>query len=122
MDLVSVRGGAKVRARGRLPSVWALALVAALPLGGCTSSSVPHALDPHPAADRLTLDRQRLQAEADTAVAIPGRRVCREQPLGLAERETQRGVVVRDAQGQWRVRTEAGAEAPALEAGWTPCR
>lgn len=98
-------------------SVRVLSLVAALSLAGCAS---PSAFDA-PAAARLVLDRQRLQAEADAAVAITGRRVCREQPLGLAERETQRGVVVRDAQGQWRVRTEAGTEGPALGAGWTPC-
>jgi hypothetical protein len=77
--------------------------------------------DTSAAALRLALDRERLQAEADAAVAIAGRRVCREQRLGLAERETERGVVLRDAQGQWRVRTEAGTEVSALGAGWAPC-
>jgi hypothetical protein len=88
-----------------------------LTITGCTSAPVSDTS----AAARLALDRERLQAEADAAVAITGRRVCRQQRLGLAERETERGVVVRDAQGQWRVRTAAGAEVPALGAGWVPC-
>ena len=106
-------------------SARVLALLAALSLAGCASPSVPDAPDLNPAhsatAARLALDRERLQAEADAAVAITGRRVCRQQRLGLAERETERGVVVRDAQGQWRVRTAAGTEVPALSAGWVPC-
>lgn len=102
-------------------SVRVLALVATLSLAGCASPSAPDALDVNPATARLALDRERLQAEADAAVAITGRRVCRQQRLGLAERETERGVVVRDAQGQWRVRTAAGTDAPALGAGWAPC-
>ncbi len=101
--------------------VWALTLVAALSLAGCASSSASEAPDRAPATARLALDRERLQAEADAAVAIAGRRVCRQQRLGLAERHTERGVVVRDAQGQWRVRTEAGTEVSALGAGWAPC-
>ena len=109
-------------------SARVLTLLAALSLAGCASPSVPDSPDlnpahpAHPAAARLALDRERLQAEADAAVAITGRRVCRQQRLGLAERETERGVVVRDAQGQWRVRTAAGAEVPALGTGWTICR
>jgi hypothetical protein len=100
---------------------WALTLVAALSLTGCASPSASEAPDRAPATARLALDRERLQAEADAAVSIAGRRVCRQQRLGLAERQTERGVVVRDAQGQWRVRTEAGTEVPALGAGWAPC-
>jgi hypothetical protein len=100
---------------------WALTLVAALSLAGCASPSASGTPDGAPAAARLALDRERLQAEADAAVSIVGRRVCRQQRLGLAERQTERGVVVRDAQGQWRVRTEAGTEVSALGAGWAPC-
>jgi hypothetical protein len=118
--VVSVR--VKVRAGHALTFAWALSLAAALSLAGCASpfaSNVP--ASDAPAVARLALDRERLQAEADAAVAITGRRVCRQQRLGLAERETERGVVVRDAQGQWRVRTEAGTEVSALGAGWAPC-
>jgi len=107
-----------VMARGS-SAVACLSLFLSLTVTGCTSAPVS---DTSAAALRLALDRERLQAEADAAVAITGRRVCRQQRLGLAERETERGVVVRDAQGQWRVRTAAGAEVPALGAGWTICR
>jgi hypothetical protein len=118
---------AKAGAVNGMTFAWALSLVAALSLAGCASPSASDASYGNPgnpansAAARLALDRERLQAEADAAVAIAGRRVCRQQRLGLAERQTERGVVVRDAQGQWRVRTEAGTEVPALGAGWTPC-
>lgn len=93
--------------------------VGTLSLAGCAGPAAP---DANRTAARLALDRERLQAEADAAVAVPGRRVCREQRLGLVEREIEHGVVLRDAQGQWRVRTEAGREGPALGAGWVPCR
>jgi hypothetical protein len=98
--------------------VACLSLFLSLTITGCTSAPVS---DTSAAALRLALDRERLQAEADAAVSIAGRRVCRQQRLGLAERQTERGVVVRDARGQWQVRTEAGTEVPALGAGWTPC-
>ena len=106
-----------VMARGS-SAVACLSLLLSLTITGCTSAPVSDTS----AAARLALDRERLQAEADAAVSITGRRVCRQQRLGLAERETERGVVVRDAQGQWRVRTAAGAEVPALGAGWMICR
>jgi hypothetical protein len=115
---------AKAGAGNGMTFAWALILVAALSLAGCASpsaSDAPYGNPGNPAAARLALDRERLQAEADAAVAIAGRRVCRQQRLGLAERQTERGVVVRDARGQWQVRTEAGTEVPALGAGWTPC-
>jgi hypothetical protein len=114
-----------MRAGNALTFACALSLAAALSLAGCASpfaAAVPASDAPAAAAaTRLALDRERLQAEADAAVTITGRRVCRQQRLGLAERKTERGVVVRDAQGQWRVRTAAGTEAPALGAGWMPC-
>jgi len=101
--------------------IIAVAFAAALTLAvaGCASRPEP---DPAQAAARLAVDRERLQAEADGAVAVIGRGVCRERRLGLAEREVERGVVLRDAQGRWRVRTDAGAEGPAQGAGWAPCR
>jgi len=115
----SVQASAQAKARPgtALTFAWALSLAAALSLAGCASPPAANV----PAAARLALDRERLKAEADAAVAIAGRRVCRQQRQGLAERQTERGAVVRDGQGQWRVRTEAGAEVPALGAGWTPC-
>ena len=99
-------------------AVACLSLLLSLTMAGCTSAPVS---DTSAATLRRALDRERLQAEADAAVAITGRRVCRQQRLGLAERETERGVVLRDARGQWRVRTEAGTEVSALGAGWAPC-
>jgi len=117
---VTPSGDWRANPRGAIRAI-AVALAAALTLSvaGCASRPEP---DPAQAAARLALDRERLQAEVDAAVAVPGRRVCRERRLGLVERETERGIVIRDPQGHWRVRTEAGSESAAQGVGWQPCR
>jgi hypothetical protein len=96
-----------------------LPLLLALSLAGCASAPEP---DASAAALRRALDRARLQAEEDAAVAVPGRLVCRERRVGLAERETERGVTERTSEGAVRVRTAQGRLAPAAEEGWRPCR
>lgn len=95
------------------------ALLLGLALTGCASAPEP---DASAAALRHTLDRARLQAEQDAAMTVPGRAVCHERRVGLAERETERGVTERTPDGAVRVRTGQGRLAPAGEDGWRPCR
>jgi len=94
-------------------------LLLGLALAGCASGPE---LDADAAAGRQALDRARLQAEDAAAMTVPGRTVCRERRLGLAEREIERGVTERTPDGAVRVRTGPGRLAPADEYGWRPCR
>ncbi len=108
-----------IRVARRAAACAVLPLLLALSLAGCASAPAP---DASATALRRALDRARLQAEEDAAVAVPGRAVCRERQVGLAERETERGVTERTAAGAVRVRTAQGRLAPAGEEGWRPCR
>ena len=87
-------------------------------------------------ATPMMLARRKFEEEAKKAVAVEGRKVCREMPVGLAESEWIRGTVVGVSGEQVAVRVDepgtqrhvlSGAELRAGDvlwdapAAWTPC-
>jgi hypothetical protein len=87
-------------------------------------------------ATPMMLARQKFEEEAKKAVAQEGRKVCREMPIGLAQSEWIRGVVVGVSGEQVGVRVdEPGANRPVIAGvelqkgdvvwdtptAWTPC-
>jgi hypothetical protein len=112
--------------RGR---IFLTAAVALLIFGGCTGARV----DAPPAG---MLIRERMELEAQIAVAKPGVAVCRKLTVGNAEPEWIRGVVVEvasdhvavriDKPGRYRQLLNGIALAPGAivrdaAIDWTPC-
>ena len=85
----------------------------------------------------MMLARRKFEEEARAAVAREGQKVCREAPIGIAEREWLRGTVVAVTDDKVGVRIDDAGSQPHVVAGvearlgevlfdlpqaWTPCR